>query len=64
MGPVPSCRRPGIEPFAYLREVLDRGGARPAGRGHDRPPDRRVFWDSAATPLAHLEVVTPSRPPG
>jgi transposase len=42
MSLVPSCKRLGNEPFAYLRDVLDRVGTHPASRVDDLLPDRRV----------------------
>jgi len=40
---VPSCKLLGNEPFAYLRDVLDRVSTHPAGRVDDLVPDRRVW---------------------
>src|SRR5262245_39102047 len=43
MSLVPSCRRLGNEPFAYLRDVLDRVSTHPASRVVDVLADRRVL---------------------
>ena len=43
MSLVQSCRRLGNEPFAYLRDVLDRVSTHPASRIDDLLPDRRVL---------------------
>nr|WP_303652895.1 IS66 family transposase [Paludisphaera mucosa] len=44
---VQSCKALGNEPFAYLRDVLDRVSTHPASRIEDLPPDRRVLpWPS------------------
>jgi len=43
MSLVQSCRRLGNEPFAYLRDVLDRVSIHPASRVDDLLPDRRVL---------------------
>lgn len=40
---VQSCKALGNEPFAYLRDVLDRVSTHPAGRLDDLLPDRRVL---------------------
>lgn len=43
MSLVQSCKRNGNEPFAYLRDVLDRVSTHPASRIGDLLPDRRVL---------------------
>ena len=43
MSLVQSCKRLGNEPFAYLRDVLDRVSTHPASRVEDLLPDRRVL---------------------
>jgi hypothetical protein len=43
MSLVQSCRRAGNEPWAYLRDVLDRVSTHPASRVDDLLPDRRVL---------------------
>ena len=40
---VQSCKNLGNEPFAYLRDVLDRVSTHPASRVDDLLPDRRVL---------------------
>src|SRR5580698_10069234 len=40
---VQSCKLLGNEPFAYLRDVLDRVSTHPASRIDDLLPDRRVW---------------------
>jgi transposase len=40
---VQSCKDLGDEPFAYLRDVLDRVSTHPASRLDDLLPDRRVL---------------------
>ena len=40
---VQSCKNLGNEPFAYLRDVLDRVSTHPAARVDDLLPDRRVL---------------------
>jgi hypothetical protein len=40
---VQSCKNLGNEPFAYLRDVLDRISTHPASRIDDLLPDRRVL---------------------
>jgi hypothetical protein len=40
---VQSCKNLGNEPFAYLRDVLERVSTHPASRLDDLPPDRRVL---------------------
>ena len=40
---VQSCKSLGNEPFAYLRDVLDRVSTHPASRVDDLQPDRRVL---------------------
>jgi transposase len=40
---VQSCRLLGNEPFAYVRDVLDRVSTHPASRIEDLLPDRRVW---------------------
>jgi hypothetical protein len=40
---VQSCKNLGNEPFAYLRDVLDRVSTHPASRIDDLLPDRRVL---------------------
>ena len=42
LSPVQSCKNLGHEPFAYLRDVLDRVSTHPASRVDDLLPDRRV----------------------
>ena len=37
------CKNLGNEPFAYLRDVLDRVSTHPASRVDDLLPDRRVL---------------------
>ena len=43
MSLVQSCKSLGNEPFAYLRDVLDRVSTHPASRVDDLLPDRRVL---------------------
>ena len=43
MSLVQSCKRLGNEPFAYLRDLLDRVSMHPASRIDDLLPDRRVL---------------------
>ena len=43
---VQSCKLLGNEPFAYLRDVLDRVSTHPASRVDDLLPDRRVLPES------------------
>jgi transposase len=43
---VQRCKNLGNEPFAYLRDVLDRVSTHPASRVDDLLPDRRV-WPEA-----------------
>jgi transposase len=43
MSLVQSCKRLGNEPFAYLRDILDRVSTHPASRIDDLLPDRRVL---------------------
>ncbi len=43
MSLVQSCKLLGNEPFAYLRDVLDRVSTHPASRIEDLLPDRRVW---------------------
>jgi transposase len=43
---VQSCKNLGNEPFAYLRDVLDRVSTHPASRVDDLLPDRRVLPES------------------
>ena len=45
---VQSCKLLGNEPFAYLRDVLDRVSTHPASRIEDLLPDRRV-WPGPAS---------------
>jgi transposase len=45
---VQSCKLLGNEPFAYLRDVLDRVSTHPASRVEDLLPDRRV-WPGPAS---------------
>jgi transposase len=45
---VQSCKNLGNEPFAYLRDVLDRVSTHPAGRVNDLLPDRRVLPEAGA----------------
>ena len=47
---VQSCKNLGNEPFAYLRDVLDRVSTHPASRVDDLLPDRRVWPEAAASP--------------
>ncbi|RUL81006.1 IS66 family transposase, partial [Tautonia sociabilis] len=47
MSLVQSCKRNGNEPFAYLRDVLDRVSTHPASRVDDLLPDRRVLPGAA-----------------
>jgi hypothetical protein len=49
MGLVQSCKRLGNEPFAYLRDLLDRVSTHPASRVDDLLPDRRVLPGPAPT---------------
>ena len=44
---VQSCKNLGNEPFAYLRDVLDRVSTHPNGRVDDLLPDRRA-WTKAS----------------
>ena len=43
---VQSCKNLGNEPFAYLRDVLDRVSTHPASRVDDLLPDRRVLLET------------------
>jgi hypothetical protein len=47
MSLVQSCKRNGNEPFAYLRDVLERVSTHPASRVDDLLPDRRVLPGAA-----------------
>jgi hypothetical protein len=40
---IQSCQSYGVEPFAYLRDVLDRVSTHPARRIDDPLTDRRVW---------------------
>jgi transposase len=45
---VQSCKNLGNEPFAYLRDVLERVSTHPAGQIDDLLPDRRVLPEAGA----------------
>ena len=46
MSLVESCRRCGVEPFAYIRDVLDRVSTHPASRIAELLPD---VWKPSAS---------------
>ena len=52
---VQGCKNPGNEPFAYLRDVLDRVSTHPARRIDDLLPDRRAV-PGAAPPGQRAEA--------
>jgi hypothetical protein len=60
-----TCKGLGVEPWAYLRDVLDRVSTHPASRIEELLPDR---WEAirrgreGATPAQRAEA--PADPPG
>ena len=50
LSPKQSCKNLGNEPFAYLRDVLERVSTHPASRVDDLLPDRRVLPEAGASP--------------